>query len=275
MNPQGQGQHFNQTTQTNQGYEIFDEKGFLFSNVNSSSNANQNTGGSCQQNISYSLYNNSHNNFNNNYVNFRNGVKYNNNPNTQAYSQEVSNINNQNIFVSPPQYNQAYEVQSGGSKNYHHKLQNHFQNLPTNYESSNKFSKPKTYLSQELNNVNFYYKQNQFNNNPLSVDNPEYIRNNSQIMQKSNQQTREAINSNCQHNNNQIKDAFNMKEMNFNMDCYPVKKYSEEPKSKLFNSKTMSIVEKKNIDDTKNLKDFLNSLDEELIDFVRTQNGSR
>jgi hypothetical protein len=39
--------------------------------------------------------------------------------------------------------------------------------------------------------------------------------------------------------------------------------------------KNMSIMEKKNKDDTKNLLDFLQSLDEDLIDYVRTQKGSR
>jgi len=41
------------------------------------------------------------------------------------------------------------------------------------------------------------------------------------------------------------------------------------------NTRTMSIIEKKNLDETKSLLDFLNGIDEELIDYVRTQKGSR
>jgi hypothetical protein len=40
-------------------------------------------------------------------------------------------------------------------------------------------------------------------------------------------------------------------------------------------NKNMSIIEKKKLCDTKNLLEFLNGLDEDLIDFVRTQKGSR
>ena len=41
------------------------------------------------------------------------------------------------------------------------------------------------------------------------------------------------------------------------------------------NTRTMSIIEKKNLDETKSLLDFLNGIEEELIDYVRTQKGSR
>ncbi len=82
------------------------------------------------------------------------------------------------------------------------------------------------------------------------------------------------------NNQNFTNNTFQMNELMTEVPNYsPQKKYSEGLQNNgnniKFNSKTMSIMEKKNRDDTKNLTDFLNSLDEDLIDYVRTQKGSR
>jgi len=214
---------------------------------------------------------------------------------------------------SNPNFKQQENPNHTGYPFSFHNNYNHYQQFY--YQVNNPqqmFQKPpKSFLSQELGGTNFFNNQNMFPNqmqmdqnyrnstnvkpmpNQMSnrYDSPE-IRSQLhpqapfyqtiQDFQKS--QSGSLFQSKNSHENLAYgPNSFNMTELSKNL-VYPPKKHSESSnyststsinEQSKFNSRTMSIIEKKNIDDTKNLIDFLNSLDEDLIDYVRTQKGSR
>ena len=80
-----------------------------------------------------------------------------------------------------------------------------------------------------------------------------------------------------QNNSNNF-NLSNMKDVINKIDLEPQKKFSASPStesSSRFSNSNLTIIEKKNRDDTKNLLDFLNNINENLIDYVKTQKGSR
>ena len=182
------------------------------------------------------------------------------------------------MFAKPRTF-QSQEL-GGGQNNYFNNYPNNFNNIYdqigpnpnfTRYpsgsvHSSNSNSMIHLVSSPEVNRS--HYTQN-------------YIRESSSQSGTQNStfttQSKNTYQSNHKKSHDNLKfNNFGMSELKKNL-VLPPKKFSEnstlEPSK--FNSKTMSILEKKNMDDTKNLVDFLNGLDEELIDYVRTQKGSR
>lgn len=257
-------------------------------NPNYTNNSNQTVPCNCQPITGFSTNFQIEGGSNQNYQPIHNNHQNHQNNNQNCYVNQVNNINNIRQQNNP---NNNFKVHSTKNNNYN-----------TNV---NKFSKPRQFQSQEYSNNFNFCNNNGFtvqdntsmDGNYSSTNNNTYVTNNSlNQSQSSNQYIQNINNSNGNHfmpptsqpmsqEFNMSKNVFNMKELSQNL---PVKKISEQEGFNMinnnsinmlnagkFNSKTMSIVEKKNKDDTKNLTDFLNSLDEDLIDFVRTQKGSR
>ena len=214
---------------------------------------------------------------------------YGNHPHNQPFSfqQQLQNPFQQfyyNPNINPQMFAKPRTFQSqelGGGQN------TYFQNYPNNFNIYDHLGQNQNYTrfpsgsvhSSNSNSLNHMVSSPELNRSHYTQN---YIRENSGQSQsgtqnstittqsKNNQSNHKKSHDNLKYNN------FNMNELKKNL-VLPPKKFSEnsplEPSK--FNSKTMSILEKKNMDDTKNLVDFLNGLDEELIDYVRTQKGSR
>ncbi len=280
-------------------YEDFDNQGMFFGNPQINQPSSQNN---------FTLKNNSPTN----QPNFHscqcgNGINYPNFPDMNSQTQPTPTQNyqsSQNYYYT---YKPFYPKNSDKVSKPNHN--NHYNNVV------NKFSKPqRNYQSQEFNGqAQVNYKVNEMgypcsnsSQNIIQLQKSPYegldtqqrspeTKENNFTQNFPRMQNSQEFNSN--NNNNQFSmpighkysmdvktkqfthNAFNMNELITEVPNYsPKKKYSEGVQNNdnfKFNSKTMSIMEKKNRDDTKNLTDFLNSLDEDLIDYVRTQKGSR
>jgi len=237
----------------------------------------------------------SNNNMNNNNMNNMNGMRnnQNNQPIMNKFSssrsmQKDTGFNNyfNNIYSNGGQTIQGqsnssqnvnrnlysgFDKDNNSNDNIHNNITNFDDNNIYNNQQQRNFSNFKQNSNNDIKNFgnNFSNNNNHNNNNNRGNNQFNYPRNN----QNYNNGNGDSIRMSSSNNNvNKWKDSktFVMKDLVSTLE--PRKRDSPASDS---NISSLSIIEKKNRDDTKSLLDFLNSLNEKLIDFVRTQKGSR
>lgn len=212
---------------------------------------------------------------------------FNENPRSdfQPIVPQKQNSNNGQMQFNPRCFNQEEFDQRNESHNNSESSQFYF-----NQNQNKQFQPPQNPQTQVKRNASFQgsIPENKMstgsfnnNNNNNKIDNNQINNQNYYFPPQQNQTSQVKSNTDVQSLNNP-NEPLNFRETNNFFNYIPPRKTVSEnfamtssDVAQKFNSRTMSIAEKKNRDDTKNLTDFLNSINEDLIDYVRTQKGSR